>query len=61
MSPMLEANGSDFPRAGRTGRWTKIHPHIAPFSQTEALRHELSSADFTTNMFGFEFSVQTRP
>jgi hypothetical protein len=36
-----------------------MHPHIAPFSQPEALRHALSLAGFITIMFGFRFSVHT--
>jgi hypothetical protein len=33
---------------------------FAPSSVSGLSRHTLFSAGFTTNMFGFEFSVQTR-
>src|SRR5215467_2922315 len=46
-------------RSGRTGRWTKMHPPIAPLSGSETLRHMLSWAACITIMYGFRFSVHT--
>jgi len=46
-------------KSGPIGRWPKMHLLSARFSRSGRLRHTLFSAAFITNMFEFEFSVQT--